>query len=72
LPLASPGRVSRGPEKEIKTVITLSIWETFIVQAGVSLLSALASKVHNKVEQDALQSAIAFLQKLLSGDVATA
>jgi hypothetical protein len=52
-------------------MIALSWWEQFIVSAAVSLLTLLASKVTNTVEQAAIQSAIAFLQRLLGGGVST-
>jgi hypothetical protein len=51
--------------------MNLSWWETFIVQAAVSLLTMLESKLTNPTEIAALQAAITFLQKLLSGTVAT-
>jgi len=51
-------------------VITLSFWEQFIVSAAISLLTVLESKVSNQVELEAIQAAIAFLQKLVSGTVA--
>jgi hypothetical protein len=50
--------------------VSLSWWETFIVQAAVSLLTMLESKMTNPTEIAALQAAITFLQKLLSGAVA--
>ncbi len=51
-------------------MVTLSWWEQFIIGAAVSFLTLIASKITNPVELDALQAAIAFLQKLLSGQVA--
>jgi hypothetical protein len=51
-------------------MIVLSWWETFVVQAVVSLLGVLATKITNPAELAALQAAIAFLQKLLSSGVA--
>ena len=50
-------------------MVKLSFWEEFIIQAGVSLLNALAMKITDPVELAGLQAAIAFLQKLLSGNV---
>jgi Tfp pilus assembly major pilin PilA len=50
-------------------MITLSWWEQFIVQAGISLLTMLSSKVTNPTEKAALEAALAFLQKLLGGSV---
>jgi hypothetical protein len=52
-------------------MITLSWWEQFIVGAAVSLLTLLQTKITNQVELAAIQSAITFLQKLLSGTVST-
>ena len=51
-------------------MIVLSWWETFLVQAVVSLLGVLNTKITNPAELAALQAAIAFLQKLLSNGVA--
>jgi hypothetical protein len=51
-------------------MIVLSWWETFVVQAVVSLLGILATKISNPTELAALQAAIAFLSKLLSNGVA--
>jgi hypothetical protein len=53
-------------------MITLSWWEQLVVSMAISLLSALASKITNPVELAALQSALAFLQKLLSPGVSAA
>ena len=50
-------------------MIKLSWWEEFIVTASISLLTLLASKVTNTVELAAIQSAIAFLQRLVAGNV---
>lgn len=51
--------------------MTLSWWEEFIVTAGISLLSTLASKIKNPVELEGLQAALTFLQKLAAGNVST-
>lgn len=51
--------------------ITLSWWEEFIITSAMSLLSLLMTKISNPVELAGIQAAIAFLQKLLSGTVAT-
>jgi hypothetical protein len=51
-------------------MITLSWWEQFIINAAISLLSVLASKLTNQTEIDALNDAITFLQSLLRGVVA--
>jgi hypothetical protein len=53
-------------------MITLSWWEQFIISAGISLLTMLASKVSNQTEKAALEAALAFLQKLLAGNVSIA
>ena len=50
-------------------MLTLSWWEQFIVNATISMLSILQSKLTNKTEQAALMAAIAFLQQLLAGQV---
>jgi hypothetical protein len=52
-------------------MIKLSLWEVFIVQAAISLLSVLASTLKNTTEIAALQAAIQFLQALLGGTIAT-
>jgi hypothetical protein len=53
-------------------MVKISWWEEFILGAAVSFLTVLASKITNPVELAALQAAIAFLQKLLGGQVALA
>ena len=53
-------------------MVSLRWWEQFILGAAVSFLTVLASKITNPVELAALQAAIAFLQKLLGGQVALA
>lgn len=50
-------------------MIQLSWWETFIITAAISLLTVLQSKISNPAELAALQSAVAFLQKLLGSGV---
>jgi hypothetical protein len=60
---------ARGKEHNM---VSLSWWEQFIIGAAVSFLTVLASKITNPVELAALQAAIAFLQKLLGGQVALA
>lgn len=50
-------------------MIQLSWWESFIIAAAVSFLTVLQSRIKNPVELAGLQSAIEFLQKLLSGNV---
>jgi hypothetical protein len=50
-------------------MITLSWWEQFIIGAAVSLLTLLQTKITNPTELAAIQAAITFLQKLLSGTV---
>jgi hypothetical protein len=47
----------------------LSLWEQFIMGAALSFLEALATQIKNTTELAALQAAIAFLQKLLGGQV---
>ena len=53
-------------------MIKLSWWEEFIVQAAISLLTLLASKVTNQTELAGIQAAIVFLQRLIAGQVNTA
>jgi hypothetical protein len=53
-------------------MVQLSWWEQFIIGAAISFLTVLASKVTNATELAGLQSALAFLQKLLAGQVSTA
>jgi hypothetical protein len=53
-------------------MVQLSWWEQFILAAAVSFLTLIASKVKNPTELAALQAAIAFLQKLLGGNVTLA
>jgi len=48
----------------------LSWWEEFVMTAAISFLTMLKSKVTNKVELAAIQSAIDLLQRLLSGTFA--
>ena len=52
-------------------MITVSWWESFILQAAVSFLTALQTKITNPTELAGLQAVIVFLQKLLSGNVST-
>ena len=50
-------------------MIKISWWEEFILGAALSFLTVLLPKITNPTELAALQAAIAFLQKLLSGGV---
>ena len=50
-------------------MITLSWWETFLMQAAISLLTMLESKITNTVELAGLKAALEFLQDLLSGKI---
>jgi hypothetical protein len=50
-------------------MLTLSWWEQFILGAAVSFLMILEPKVKNPTELAALQAAVAFLQKLLGGEL---
>ena len=52
-------------------MLQLSWWEQFIVTAAVSFLTVIAAKITNQTEQAALQAAIAFLNKLLAGQVSS-
>ena len=50
-------------------MVSLSFWEKFIVQAAISLLSALSAAIKNPTELAAIQAAIAFLSRLLGEQV---
>lgn len=50
-------------------MLKVSWWEEFILGATVSFLTVLVPKMKNPAEVVALQSAIAFLQQLLNGQV---
>ena len=52
-------------------MVSLSWWEQFIIGAALSFLTVLQSKVTNPTELAAIVGAVAFLQKLLAGQVAT-
>jgi hypothetical protein len=56
-------------ERRKESMITLSFWEQFLIGSAISLLTFLESKVKNTSELAALQAAVTFLQKLLSGNV---
>jgi hypothetical protein len=49
--------------------MTLSFWEQFIIQAAVSFLSVLKTKLTNPAEVAGIDAAIAFLQDLLGGKI---
>jgi hypothetical protein len=51
-------------------MLQLSWWEQFIITAAISLLTLLESKLSNATEVAALEAAVSFLQKLLTGTVA--
>ena len=51
-------------------MLKISWWEQFIIGAAISLLTLLESKLTNPTEIAALQAAVAFLQRLLTGTVA--
>ena len=57
---------ARGKEH---SMVTLSWWEQFIIGAAISFLTVLQAKIKNPVELAGLQATIAFLQKLLNGNV---
>jgi hypothetical protein len=50
-------------------MVTLSWWEQYLIVSAISLLTFLESKVKNAAELAALQAAVAFLQKLVGGNV---
>lgn len=47
----------------------IGVWEQFIIGAAIGFLTLLESKVKNPTELAALQAAVAFLQKLMGGNV---
>jgi len=63
--------VDHTTERRTSVMITVSWWESFILQAAVSFLTALQTKITNPTELAGLQAVIVFLQKLLSGNVST-
>ena len=50
-------------------MLTLSFWEQLVLGMAISFLTAIAPMVTNTAEQDALQAALLFLQKLVSGGI---
>jgi hypothetical protein len=52
-------------------MLQLSWWEQFIIGAAVSFLTVIQSKVTNTTELAGIQAALAFLNKLLAGQVST-
>jgi hypothetical protein len=50
-------------------MIKLNWWEVYILGAAAALLQALESNLTNQVEITGLQDAIAFIQKLLAGQI---
>lgn len=50
-------------------MLTLSFWEEFIVSSAISLLTFLETKMTNKLEIEALQAALTFLQQLVGEGV---
>ena len=53
-------------------MINLSWWEEFIIGAAVSFLTVLSAKITNPTELAALQAALVFLNKLMTGNVSLA
>lgn len=51
-------------------MIKLSWWEEFIIGAAISFLMMLKTKITNPTELAALEAALTFLQKLMTGTVA--
>jgi len=52
------------------TMFKPSWWEEFILQAALSFLNVLVGRITNPTEKAALLAAIAFLQRLLAGQMA--
>ena len=52
-------------------MVKLSWWEEFIIGAAISFITVLTPKVSNPNELAAMQVAVAFLQRLLAGQVST-
>lgn len=50
-------------------MINLSIWEQFVIQAALSLLMYLDSKITNTTEKAAIEAVISFLSRLLGNGV---
>lgn len=50
-------------------MVQLSWWETYLITSAIGLLTFLESKVKNPTELAALKATVAFLQKLLSGNL---
>jgi hypothetical protein len=53
-------------------MIKLSWWEEFIIGAAISFLTVLSGKITNPTELAALQAALVFLNKLMTGNVSLA
>lgn len=51
-------------------MVKLSWWEEFIIGAAISFLMMLKTKITNPTELAALEAALTFLQKLMTGTVA--
>lgn len=52
-------------------MLKLSWWEEFIIGGAISFLTVLQSKIKNQAELAAIESAIAFLNRLMAGTVST-
>ncbi len=52
-------------------MVTLSWYEQLIIGSAISFLTFLETKIKNPTELAGLKAAVAFLQKLLSGNVST-
>ena len=50
-------------------MVKLSWWEEFIIGAAISFLTVLRGKITNPAELAALEAALSFLNKLMSGTV---
>ena len=57
--------------RERRKMLKLSWWEEFIIGGAISFLTVLQAKVTNQAELAAIQAAIAFLNRLMAGNVST-
>lgn len=63
-------RIEKLKKKGVmENMVKLSWWEEMVIGSAISFLVLLETKVKNPAELAALKAAVAFLQKLLSGNV---
>jgi hypothetical protein len=56
-------------QRRRENMVTLSWWEQMIIGSAISFLIFLEGRIKNPTELAALRQAVAFLQKLLSGNL---